>query len=460
VSIFRIFKPAAHQKEIDDPAVVKAKYKYWRLRIFYSMYIGYAFYYFTRKSLVFAMPGISLDLGFDKAQLGIFGSVFAIAYGCSKFLSGILSDRSNPRYFMAIGLILTGFLNFFFGFSSSIFVMALFWGINGIFQGWGWPPCGRLLTHWYSQSERGTWWGIWNTSHNVGGAVIALIVAYCMGKFGWRVAMYVPGALSIVAGLFLLNRLRDTPQSLGLPPIEKYRNDDPEPSDEKGKESELSAKELLVEYVLKNRYIWVLAISYFFVYIVRQGVNDWGQYFLIESKNMELIAASSCIAWFEIGGFFGSLVAGWASDKVFSGRRGPVNALFSLGAGGAVALLWLIPGAKLIAFSFTLFAIGFFIFGPQMLIGVAAAELSHKKAAGTATGFIGCIAYAGAATAGYPLGAVINSYGWKGFVMAMGICAVVSVLLLLPLWGAKSRQKKRIEVAAAEAPSQEEPVEG
>ena len=49
-----------------------------------------------------------------------------------------------------------------------------------------------------------------------------------------------------------------------------------------------------------------------------------------------------------------------------------------------------------------IFFIGFFIFGPQMLIGMVAAELTHKKAAATSSGFAGCFAYIGAAMAGGP----------------------------------------------------------
>ncbi|MDN3507589.1 MAG: MFS transporter family glucose-6-phosphate receptor UhpC [Simkaniaceae bacterium] len=450
----RLFKPAPHKPEIEDKEEVRQLYKYWRMRIFYSIYIGYAFYYFTRKSLIAAMPGLVNDLGFDMARLGILTSVFAIAYGASKFLSGVISDRSNPRYFMAIGLIITCVINIFFGMSSSIYLFVVLWGLNGWFQGWGWPPCGRQLTHWYSHSERGTWWGIWNTSHNIGGAIVPFIGALVMTYFGWRWAMYIPGVMSILIGFFLINRLRDTPQSLALPPIEKYRNDyDERENQGEDQERELTTKELLFKYVLSNKFIWLLAISYFFVYVVRTGINDLGILYLTQNKGMSTIMASTCITWFEIGGFFGSLFSGWISDNIFSGRRGPVNALFSLGCGGAIAALWFVPGAQVVAFSVTVFFIGFFIFGPQMLIGMAAAELSHKKAAGTATGFIGWIAYAGAATAGYPLGVITEKFGWYGYIVAVGGCAVISFLLLLPFWRVKTK-KDKVVLTGNEDPSE------
>ena len=93
----------------------------------------------------------------------------------------------------------------------------------------GWPPCGRVMGHWFSESERGLTFSIWNTSHNVGGGIAGVLAAWAVNKFGgWQYAFYVPGRRSpSVGAVYLFLRLRDTPQSVGLPPIEQYRNDYP-----------------------------------------------------------------------------------------------------------------------------------------------------------------------------------------------------------------------------------------
>lgn len=452
MSILNLLRPAPYTEEIQDQDLVKKKYRYWRLRTFYSMYIGYAFYYFTRKSFTFAMPVMSSELGYDKTQLGLLVSVLALTYGVSKFISGILGDKSNPRYFMSLGLILTGIFNIFFGMSSSLFFFALFWGLNGWFQGWGWPGCAKLLTHWYSHSERGRWWSVWNTSHNLGGAVIPVVAAFFAELLGWRYGMYIPGVVCIFVGIFLLNRLRDTPQSLGLPSIEKFRDDYPSNSKKQTKEKEqLTVKEILFDYVLKNPYIWVLAISYFFIYVVRTGVNDWSALYLTEVKGYGTFLAGSCVCSFEIGGFIGSLVAGWASDKIFGGKRNPINVIFSAGVLISIYAMWAFFGQTPLLDSMLMFFIGFFIFGPQMLIGMAAAELSHKKAAATATGFAGCFAYIGAAAAGLPLGSIMNSWGWEGFFIVISACSIFAILLLIPLWSVKTNP--RMEKVLEENPS-------
>lgn len=433
-AIKEVLKPAPHIDLIEDPDTVKEQYRYWRFRTFYSMFVGYAFFYFTRKSFTFAMPALIADLGFDKGQLGLLASILSLSYGLSKFVSGVIADRSNPRYFMAIGLIATGVCNILFGMSSSFVFFAVFWGLNGWFQGFGWPPCARYLTHWYSHNERGRWWSYWNTSHNIGGALIPIVAALCAQMWGWRFAMYVPGVMCIGVGFFLINRLRDTPQSLGLPRIEDYRSDHVGDDRPGKKERELSVKEILFKYVLNNPFVWVLAIANFFVYIVRIAVNDWSALFLVEAKGYSQLGAGGTVSWFEVGGFVGSLLAGWMSDRIFKGRRGPVNVLFSFGILLSVTLFRFVPEGYPLLDSLAMLSIGFWIFGPQMLIGVAAAELAHKKAAATASGFTGWFGYIGAAAAGYPLGTITEGYGWDGYFLTLAVCAVVTCLLLIPLW--------------------------
>lgn len=440
MSLLDLFRPVAPIEEIQDPELVKKNYKYWRMRTFYAMWVGYALFYFTRKSFTFAMPAMQSELGLGKFELGLLGSILYISYGASKFLSGILADRSNPRYFMSIGLILTGIFNLFFGMSSYFWAFAVFWGLNGIFQGWGWPACAKQLTHWYSQKERGRWWSLCSTSHNVGGSLIPIVGAACAEYYGWRYAMYVPGLLCIGAGFFIMNRLRDTPQSLGLPPIEKFRNDYSTSS--KKEPTGLSVKQMLVEYVFSNKYIWILAAAYFFIYVIRTAINDWSMLYLIEVKNYSTVQAGFCVCWFEMGGFFGCLVAGWASDVLFGGKRNPINVLFTVGILVLFTAFKTFDYPSPIVDSLFIFLFGFFIFGPQMLIGLAAVELSHTKAAATANGFVGCFAYLGAAAAGGPLGAITKIWGWDSYLWTLGICGVVGVALLLPLWSVKTGPKE------------------
>lgn len=426
------FKPAPFLPEKTDHEDIKKQYRYWRIRIFYSIYLGYVVFYFTRKSFTFVIPHL-VDLGYSTADVGFLGTVLYISYGISKFISGIFADRANPRYMMSIGLILTGLTNIFFGFSSSLFFFALFWGLNGCFQGWGWPPCTKQLTFWFSKSERGKWWSLKSTSHNIGGALVPLLVASCCTAFDWRWGMYIPGLIALLVGFWLMERLRDIPQTLGLPSIEKFNGEETESDRVHNEESVLSVKEILFKHVLNNKAVWVLSLSYFFVYVVRTGINDWTTLYLTREKGYSLLLAASGITWFELGGFVGILVSGWASDYFFKGRRVPFMILCALGLLLTIALFWLIPPGHMYLDMLLMSMLGFLIFGPQLLVGLAAAEFVDKKAACTANGFAGCFAYIGAAATGYPLGKIIETWQWKGFFATLFLCSAAICLVLLPL---------------------------
>ncbi|MDG6895088.1 MFS transporter family glucose-6-phosphate receptor UhpC [Volucribacter amazonae] len=412
-------------------------YHYWRIHIMIAMYIGYAGFYLTRKSFNYAVPELLSDLTLDKNDIGLITTLFYLTYGISKFISGFYSDRANPRYFMAIGLMLTGITNILFGLSSSMIVLTSLWVINAWFQGWGWPACSKLLTSWYSRSERGHWWAIWNTAHNIGGALIPLIIGYLTLHYSWRYGITVAGGIAILISLFLLWRLRSTPSSMGLPSIGQWRQDKLELAQEnEGKD--LSWSQILHQYVFLNKYIWLLACSYALVYIVRTGINDWGNLYLTEKYDYNLVQANTALSLFELGGFIGSLVAGWGSDKLFASNRGPMALIFAIGIFFSITALWLMPEQNSLLLAVLFFCVGFFVFGPQMLIGMAAAECSHKQTPGTATGFVGLFAYLGAALAGYPLAIIMLHFHWTGFFMVITCSAAAIGLLLLPFLRAQN----------------------
>ncbi|MCY9871295.1 MFS transporter [Vibrio barjaei] len=433
-------KVAEQQMKHQDSASVDTRYRYWRFHIMLGMYLGYAGFYLTRKTFNYTAPALIADLGLDKGDIGMMGTMFYLTYGLSKFVSGIISDRSNPRYFMGIGLIASGVVNIVFGLSSSLFVLASLWILNAWFQGWGWPSCSKLLTTWYSRTERGFFWSLWNTAHNVGGAMIPLLVGFLTFHYSWREGFIIPGVISVLIGLFLCWRLRDKPTSMGLPTVGQWRNDKLELAQENDGVG-LKPKQILWSYVLNNKYIWLLAFSYVLVYIVRTAINDWGNLYLTEQHHYSLINANASVSLFEVGGFVGSLVAGWGSDKLFGGNRGPMNLIFAMGIFLSVAALWLMPLTNFVFQSAGFFAIGFFVFGPQMLIGMAAAECSHKDSAGAATGFVGLFAYMGAALAGYPLAMVLEQFHWTGFFVVISVCSAVIGLLLLPFLQAQFSQR-------------------
>ena len=274
-------------------------------------------------------------MGFDKGLLGVAISANAIAYGLSKFIMGGVSDRSSARKFLPLGLTLSALATLLLGTKvgvSSIVSMFILQFLIGWFQGMGWPPCGRVMTHWFSQNERGTKMSIWNCAHNVGGALVGPMAVYGAMWFGswfygvdsskyFIIGTYIfPAAVALFVALLAYVLIRDTPQSCGLPTIEKWRNDYPKNYSEK-QEEVLTTREIFFKYVLNNKMLWFIAIANAFVYMVRYGCLDWAPTYLKEAQGYDIKEAGWAYFAYEFAAIPGTLVCGWLSDVVFKGRR-------------------------------------------------------------------------------------------------------------------------------------------
>src|SRR5258708_3051787 len=188
--IARFFRPAPHIARLPDDQVPKL-YSRMRWQILEAAFIGYATFYFVRNNLPVVSKEMGAALQYSKSQIGDMLALTAIAYGIGKFLLGAVSDRSNPRYFMSAGLLLTALCNFIFGGVSNFHVHLALWTANGLVQGMGWGPCGRSLGHWYSLRERGTIFAFWNIAHSVGGWLTGVIAGYIRNGSGGRVTFFV-----------------------------------------------------------------------------------------------------------------------------------------------------------------------------------------------------------------------------------------------------------------------------
>jgi len=413
-----------------------------------ATYIGYATYYLVRNNINVVTKDMESALGYDDSMLGSILMITAITYGVGKFVMGALSDRSNPRTFMATGLLLTALCNFAFGSVSSFRVHLCLWGLNGFFQGMGWPPCGRSMGHWFSERERGLTFSIWNTAHNVGGGVAGVIAGFAIHHLGgWQYAFYLPGILATAGAFYILFRLRDTPQSVGLPPIEEHRQDYPNGARPGlDAERELTTRELLIDMVFTNRYIWILALANFFAYVTRYSMLDWGPKYLREIKGATDIGGGFGTMALEFGGIPSTILLGWVSD-LLKGRRGMVAVLCLAPTLLAFAVMMLTPAGYLWLDMTMLTMIGFLIYPVINLIVIMALDLTSKKAIGTAAGFIGLAGYLGKAAqakgSGWILYYLKPLYGqetaWMVVMVAILLCTAIGVTLLAFTWRLKPR---------------------
>ena len=448
--MWKRLQPPAYLAEMPADRI-DPTYRKLRLQVFIGIFIGYAGFYLVRKNFSMAIPELAA-LGFDTGALSIVLSMNAVAYALSKFLMGSVSDRSNARVFLPLGLVLTALSMIFMIVpvtmlgpehrQLSIVIMAVLNFLVGWFNGMGWPPCGRVMTHWFSQNERGTKMSILNCAHNVGGALVGPMAVYGAMWFGsWfygsRTELYFligtylfPAVVALLIALTAYVLIRDTPQSCGLPSVERWRNDFPKDYSDR-QEEVLTTREIFFRYVLNNRLLWYIAIANAFVYMVRYGCLDWAPTYLREAQGYDIKQAGWAYFAYEFAAIPGTLVCGWMSDRLFHGRRALPTILFMAVVALFILLYWQFSSNYVIV-TVSLIAIGFFIYGPVMLIGVQALDLAPKNAAGTAAGLTGFFGYflGTAILANLVLGTVADRAGWDWtFVLLIGAC-VLAILFM------------------------------
>lgn len=434
--LFNFIKVSPNAPPITDQEEINSSYRYWRTRILSTITIGYIAFYFVRKSLAVAMPEIEKEFGIPKSQLGLILTVFGITYGVSKFINGFAGDRTNPRYFMSVGLICSAIINVFFGMSNGIVAFGIFWILNGWFQGMGWAPCSRSLVQWFSAEERGVKFSICNCAVSIGAALVMFLNGYLVVRYGWRSCFFVPAGIATVIALFILIRLRDRPQSLGLPSVEQYAGTEADMGDTQDGKN-VPYKYIVKEYIFNNPMMWILCLGNFFVYVIRYSIFDWGTTFLKEHKGLDLSDAAWVVGGYEIAGIAGMLIGGLAMDKVFRGYGGRTCTIYMGLCTLCVLAFWKLPVEGVLANGLMLCVIGFFIYGPQCLVAVVAANMVPKNAAAAAIGFTGLFGYLSTSLSGWGLGKIVQEYGWNGGFLMLVISGTIGTFLFVVLWNTK-----------------------
>lgn len=470
------------------------KFQYWQWRTIIGTMIGYSIFYLVRKNFSFAIPGLTVEYGITKATFGAILAIASFIYGVSKLINGFLADRLNGRWHLVTGLSVSAFVNLIFGAGAMIcayltgvsngtvfvnalvLLFAILYVINNAFQGCGFPPCNRLITHWVPPQELATKMSIWNTSHSVGAFIAAVLCGYIMGHTGtdmsadpemrarvientrnitegmdpaaaqayvdnallnigaWHWAFWIPAFIAILGVIFIIVTLRDTPKSVGLPELEGTTT-----VEVKSEEEKKDFRQFIIKKVILNHVIWILSLSVFFVYVVRLAVLDWGPSFLQESRGLSPALSAWTVAIFEAFGVVGMIVAGVVSDKLFHGRAQRTCVLCMVGVILFLILFCVLPqDTNPVILMMVLACIGFFLYGPQALIGVIASNQVTRRGASSANGIIGFVAYLSPLVSGLVFGHIADTSGWELVFKIMIVVAFIGLLTLLTLWNKKT----------------------
>ena len=440
-----MFATGQDRPERADRAEVDRLYRQHRLRILAAITLGYGLAYTCRLALSVVKKPL-LDEGiFTAVELGMIGAALFYAYAFGKLVNGFLADHANMKVFFAFGLLMSALVNVGMGFSTAVAVSVALWALNGWFQGFGAPAGIVSLANWFSNRERGRYYGIWSTAHSIGEGLTFVVVAAIVAMFGWRYGFWTPGMLCIVVAIGIYLLMQDRPRTLGLPEVNDWKNDHWEKSD--GRERENLWKKQLSILVYPS--IWILALASATNYIVRYAINSWGILYLQEARGYSLVEAGSLLMVNTLAGIVGCIAFGYISDKVFGAHRPPANLIFAIVEIIALLLIFFGPqNSAMLFFAFILYGIG--LNGlVTSLGGLFGVDIAPKCAAGAVMGFVGIFSYIGAGIQENVSGYLIDKgttivdgnrvYDFSDAILFWVGASVVSMLLAATLWRVRLR---------------------
>ena len=270
-------------------------YKSLRFQTFVAGTLGYSLYYVCRTGLNVVKGPIIQDGFLNATQLGAISSCLLYAYAAGKFVNGVLADRSNIKRFMAAGLSVSAFTNLVFGLtglwstavgaasSALVIFLCFLWTLNGWAQSMGTAPAVIGLSRWYPLSIRGTYYGFFSSSHNIGEGLSFVFCGALVGLMGWQWGFMGSAIAGVIGVIVILLFMHDNPESKGLKQVEVLTGEktqeevDAEAAAKAASKASADAEAKAIQKsVFKNPGVWFLALASGFMYVARYAVNGWG----------------------------------------------------------------------------------------------------------------------------------------------------------------------------------------
>lgn len=437
-SFYRISKPSGRKV---PSGKVQSEYKRLRNRTFWGVTGAYALYYVCRMAMSVVKQPLIDDGIFTAGELGIIGSAFYFVYAFGKFMNGFVADYCNIRRFMATGLLVstvvnllmgvTGLMHGWWGMSSVVLliVFAVLWGINGFCQSMGAPPGVISLSRWFPLNRRGTFYSILSATPYLGKSLSVFLLGIVVGAIGWEYGFILSAVAGVIGSAAIILFVSDTPESCGLPSVQELSGEEPLKTDS------MPTRELQKK-VVRHPGIWIIALSSAFVYITQHAVSEWGVLFLQKGKGYSLSSATQIIAFSEIFGIAGTVLAGWLSDRVFKGNRFipvMISGIVCLASLGAFLLTGGSYGLNIVWVAVFSLSIGVVY---CTVAGLMALDIVPRKATGAALGMVGLASYGAAGlqnlVSGFMIGA--GGYDFKPVSVFWLVSCLLSFMIPVLSW--------------------------
>lgn len=325
--------------------------------------------YIDRGNLSIAAPLIKNELGLSATQLGILLSSFFWTYTAFQVPSGLLVDRFDVSWVLALGFAIWSGATAITGAMHAFTALLMVRLALGVGEAIAYPSYSKILARDFSETHRGLGNGAIAAGQTAGPAVGTLAGGLLMARFGWRPFFIALGVLSL---LWLIPWVRWRPRT--HVPIVRAQ----------------SVSFVGYRQILAQRSCWGACLGHFSGNYVIYFLLTWMPFYLVRERNFSMYKMA------RIGGAafllcaLSSLVSGPLTDRAIASGISPTRVRKTMlvtglcGSGFLLFLCVLAPPALSIAL--LLAGSGFYgISNPHIF--AAAQDLAGPKVAGKWMGF-------------------------------------------------------------------------
>jgi OPA family glycerol-3-phosphate transporter-like MFS transporter len=368
-----------------------------------------------RVNLSISLPYLSKTYGYSKISTGLIASGFFFTYAVGQFINGILGDRFNPRFFIGIGLFLSGVSNILFACTNNIWLMFCFWTLNGYFQSMFWGPLVRIISHITPPAQLRKTTQFLCSSMIIGYFLSYALIGRVAVSFGWMAAFYIPGFLLIIISILWIWFLRNyTDKDMVHKTIHTHS-------------VSFHSISGAVSFFIETR-LWLIALICILHGSIKEGLILWGPSLLMEARTISLERALSFMALTPVMNVIG-LAAGGIIHKFFKYQEKYTIIFFLF----VIIITIIILNISIIYFSVLTIVATALLFASlfavnNMLVTYMPLNFHTEHRVSTAAGFLDCAIYIGAACSSPLSGFIADHFGWfnvmNGWIMA-GVIAVI-----------------------------------
>ena len=373
-----------------------------------TVWITYALFYLGRLNLSVALPFLAVALDVSRAEVGTLGTVFYWVYGISHLFTGELGSRFSPFRMVALGLLVIAIVNIAVSFQTSLLLMLLLWGINGIAQACGWSPMMRILAENLDRSRIKRVSTLLPLSYVSGTVITWILVGAVASAENWRVAFWLPGCLTLGVLLFWWKAGIDAPTAR-------------------------AAGFRLSDMLREMRSVWFAMATSALTGFVFTGGLIWLPTFILDTgliADQQVGFVAALMQLFAIIGMFMARYFVARSDKVFV-----TASLMLLATALAFLLLTRIEGVA----AMLLVAMGLVTLNGAkgLVISALPLLLAPPGRAASVTGQVNMMSNFFGGMAGFSIGALIDGSGWGAVFALWGTLLLLASLLL---WRVRRRE--------------------